>query len=226
MEGDDPMMKKYVPFSDGVHTTPSGGLLMAHTILTGLHAPALVSEAIIDVSSSKAVGNKCKIADLAIGAEQNDITFMRSDEALPLPVQKDWLPMLPFTNELKDLNWYGLIVKGLKDGDYNVSIDGVAAGKFPAKDLTTGVNLGNLTSGPLFDQANKVLNAINAKNHLVAQRFFDVVLFKSPNWLKDVADERKPVELKKRMEKIDEAQTAIYKLAEPKTHKFEIKRVP
>ena len=31
------------PFPDGVHTNPAGGLLMAHTILVGLQAPAEVS---------------------------------------------------------------------------------------------------------------------------------------------------------------------------------------
>src|SRR5262249_21118477 len=35
--------KNVNPFPDGVHTSPSGGLLMAYVILTGLHAPAQVS---------------------------------------------------------------------------------------------------------------------------------------------------------------------------------------
>ena len=40
MEADDPKAKKAMPYYDGFHTSPPGGLLMAHAILTGLKAPA------------------------------------------------------------------------------------------------------------------------------------------------------------------------------------------
>jgi hypothetical protein len=130
--------------------------------------------------------------------------------------------MLPYTNELRDLNWYGLTVKGLKDGNYTVSIDGKEVGKYSAKELAAGVNLGNVTTGPVWEQGNKVFQAINAKNQLVHQRFRGVVMFNAPEWLADVAAERKPMELKKRMEKIDAAQANIYKLATPVERKFEV----
>ncbi|HEY1190754.1 MAG TPA: SGNH/GDSL hydrolase family protein [Gemmata sp.] len=224
MERDDPETKKAVPYYDGFHTAPPGGLLMAHAILTGLNAPALVSDATFTIEADgKAAGGseKCALSEgkYADGA----LTFTRTDEALPLPVQKDWLPMLPYTNQLKDLNWYGLTVKGLKAGDYTVSIDGTAVGTFAAKDLAAGVNLGNLTAGPVWEQSNKVLQAINAKNTIVSGRFFGVVMFNAPDWLADVAAERKPAELKKRMDKIDAAQAEVYKLATPVARKWEVK---
>ena len=53
----------------------------------------------------------CKVTDMKY--TPTSVTFTRLDEALPLPVQKDWLPMLPYTNELKDLNYYGLAVPGV-----------------------------------------------------------------------------------------------------------------
>jgi lysophospholipase L1-like esterase len=222
MEQDDPMAKKAVPYPDGFHTAPPGGLLMAHAILTGLHAPAVVSDVTIDLAGKKVDAVGAKVEGMA-NDPIDGLSFTRTDTALPLPVQKDWLPMLPYTNELKDLNWYGLRVKGLMDGDYTVSIDGKEAGKYSAKDLAAGVNLGNLTAGPVFDQANKVLQAISAKNQLVHQRFRGVVMFDIPDWLKDVGTERKKQELAKRMEKIDTAQAEIYQMAKPKAHKFEIK---
>jgi len=46
----------------------------------------------------------------------------------------------------------------------------LAVARYSAKELAAGVNLGNATSGPVFDQANKVLTAINTKNDLVSQR--------------------------------------------------------
>lgn len=223
MEQDDPMAKKAVPYYDGFHTSPPGGMLMAHAILTGLHAPALVSDVSIDVSNAKADAKGCKVESLSTAPNDVGVSFTRTDDALPLPVQKDWLPMLPYTNELKDLNWYGLTVKGLKGEKFTVSIDGKLVGTFSAKELAAGVNLGNLTAGPVWEQGNKVLQAINAKNGQVGQRFFGVVMFNAPEWLADVAAERKPAELKKRMEKIDALQADVYKLAQPVARKFEIK---
>jgi lysophospholipase L1-like esterase len=222
MERDDPEAKKARPYGDGFHTSPPGALLMAHAILTGLHAPALVSDVTIDAGKGQAAATACKVADVTNFTAEGG-AFTRTDFALPMPVQKDWLPMLPYTNELKDLNWYGLTVKGLKAGDYTVSIDGAAVGKFSARQLADGVNLGNLTAGPVWEQANKVFQAINAKNQMVHQRFRGVVMFNAPDWLADVAAERKPLELKKRMAKIDAAQAEVYKLAAPVARKFEVK---
>ncbi len=222
MEKDDPDAKKAVPYYDGFHTSPPGGMLMAHAILTGLKAPAMVSDVVVDVSSAKADTKGCKVDGVSTAPNDAGVTFTRTDAAIPMPVQMSWLPMLPYTNELKDLNWYGLTVKGLKAGDYTVSIDGVAVGKFSSKQLAEGVNLGTLTAGPVWEQGNKVLQAINAKNQMVAQRF-GVVRFNAPDWLADVAAERKPAELKKRTDKIDAAQAEIYKLATPVARKFEVK---
>ena len=219
MAKDDPEAKKAVPYYDGFHTSPTGGLLMAHAILTGLKAPNMVSDVVIGGGKAEAKG--CKVGDVAMSTG-GAVAFTRTDDAIPLPVQKDWRSMLPYTNELKDLNWYGLTVKGLGDGDYNVKIDGVEVGKFTGKQLGEGVNLGTLSVGPIFDQGAKVLQAINAKNAMVKDRFFGVVRFNAPDWLADVAAERKPAELAKRMAKIDAAQDEVYKLAKPVPRKFEI----
>ena len=222
MEVADPEAKIAKPYPDGFHTASSGGLLMAHAILTQLHAPATVSTATVSTKELKDPfsGVGCKITDFVV--TDDGVSFTRLDEALPLPIQKDWLAMLPYTNDLKDLNLYGLTVLDLKEGDYDITIDGVKAMKATAKDLAAGVNLGNVQVGPIYEQSNKVWQAINAKNTLVRDRF-GIIRFNAPDWLADVAKERKPVELAKRMEKIEKAQAEIYKLAEPKPHKFEIK---
>ena len=223
MELDDPKALKAKPYGDGFHTSPPGGLLMAHAILTQLNAPAVVSTATVvaDERTTEApspVG--CKLSDVT--KIDGGVSFTRLDDALPLPIQKDWLAMLPYTNDLKDLNLYGLTVAGLKDGDYDIAIDGVKVAKASAKELAAGVNLGNVQAGPIFEQGNKVWQAINAKNAMVKDRFFNVVRFNAPDWLADVVKERKPAELAKRMEKIDKAQADIYKLAAPVPHKFTV----
>ncbi len=58
MEKDDPMAKTAKPFGDGFHTASPGGLLMAHAILTGLNAPAKVTDVVID--GGKAQTERCK----------------------------------------------------------------------------------------------------------------------------------------------------------------------
>jgi len=222
MEVDDPKAAKAKPYYDGFHTASPGGLLMAGAILTELNAPAVVSSATLIADGRKIEGAApvgCKITDIV--KTDSGIAFTRLDESLPVPVQKEWLPMLPYLNELKDLNFYGLTVLGLKDGDYDIAIDGVKVMKATAKEIAAGVNLGNVTVGPIFEQGNKILAAITAKNKMVFDRFFNVLKYNLPAWIEDGAA-MKTKEVAKRMEKIDAAQAAIYKLAEPVPHKFTV----
>jgi|SRR5579883_1152597 len=210
-------------FPDSVHTNDAGGLLMAHTILVGLHAPALVSDAVIDAARKEAKATRCKVAGVAGGAD--GVSFERADEALPLPVIKGWRGLLPYVDDLNDLNRYGLTVTGLGAGRYDLTIDGAKVASFTDKELAAGVNLGNLAAGPLFEQGQAVLAAINTKNGIVHQRFRGVVMFSVPDWLADVGESRKEAELKKRKALIDAKQAEVYNLARPKPHKFELKLV-
>jgi lysophospholipase L1-like esterase len=224
MTKDDPKAEKAKPYYDGFHTAPPGGLLMAHAILTELKAPALVSHAYIltgakgEVQASKG----CKVDDQK--GDETGVAFTRTDDALPLPVQKDWLPMLPYTNELKDLNFYGLSVSGLKGGSYDVLCDDVKVGTFTSQELAAGVNLGNATGGPIFDHAQKVFDAITAKNNMVRSRFFDVLRFSPPGWVKidDLAGQKK-AEAAKRLPAIEAAQKKVFEVAQPKPHKWEVR---
>lgn len=221
MAKDDPKAAKAKPFGDGFHTAPPGGLFMAHAILTQLKAPALVSHVGHSVGSgTKEIG--CKVTDLK--SSDTEVSFTRADDALPMPIQKDWLPMLPYTNELKDLNRYELLITGLKAGQYDVLIDGVKVATHTEKELAEGVNLGNVTSGPVYDHGQKVLEAINNKNNLVRSRFFDVLRFNPPGWVKidDLAGQKK-AEAAKRLPAIEAEQKKVNELAQPKPHKWEIK---
>jgi lysophospholipase L1-like esterase len=203
------------PFGDSVHTSPSGGLLMAHTILTGLKAPALVSDVTIDAANGKAQTRACKVTQLKSAA--NRVTFERTDDALPLPVQENWVSILPYVNQLKGLNWYGLKVTGLTKGKYNLLIDGKDVDSYSAEQLAEGVNLGNVRKGPLYDQGNKVFKAIGTKNDLVHKRFRSVVMNNR------LDPEKKKEDLAKRMEQISKMQADIYKLVKPASHQFELK---
>jgi lysophospholipase L1-like esterase len=211
------------PFHDGFHTASPGGLFMAHAILSGLHAPALVSQVDIDISGGPAKTQACTVTGLE--RSPTGISFERTDESLPIPIQKDWVSLLPYVNDLKDLNWYGLKVNGLAAGKYSLLVDGTEVAAYTAEQLAAGVNLGNLTSGPIHAQGQQVFDAINAKNLIVHQRFRGVVMFQAPDWLTDVAAERKPRELTKRLELITAKQVEIDRLVQPAKHRFELKPV-
>lgn len=217
--------KDVKPFGDGFHTSSPGGLLMAHTILTGLKAPALVSEVAIDAAKSEAKATRCKITNLKVG--DKEITFERSDDALPLPIQKEWVTLLPYLSQLNDLNVYSLKVTGLSGAMYKLTIDGKEVGTIPAKELAAGVNLGNLMVGPVYEQSQKVFSAIKSKNQVVHQRFRGALMvnLNFPDWAADLRsqfEERKQKELKTRREKIDLLQAEVYKLAQPETRSFKL----
>lgn len=211
------------PFPDGFHTAPSGGLFMAYAILTGMKAPAQVSDVTIDVPSSKVTASACQVTGLS--ADPAALEFSRLDEALPLAIPADYASLLPYLNSLKDLNWYGLKVTGLASGKYSVVIDGAEVAQYTADELGSGVNLGLASKGPIYDQGKKVRDLINAKNQMVHQRFRGVVMANVPEWLADVAAERKPAELAKRLEKIAAAQAGVYEAAQPVKHQWAIKAV-
>ncbi|TXT35654.1 MAG: hypothetical protein FD138_1269 [Planctomycetota bacterium] len=223
MEKDE--AKAVIPFGDGFHTSPNGGMMMAHAILTALKAPALVSDASLDVATKATKTQACEVSNATLAVDE--VEFDRLDECLPLPIQKDWVTLLPYVNHLKDLNWYGLKVTGLADGHYKLSIDGTEIGnyKYSSKQLAEGVNIGNVPSGPVHAQAQKVFDAINAKNAIVHQRFRGVVMFNAPDWLADVVAERKPAELNKRMDQIKAKQAEVYELAKPAKHRWRLERI-
>jgi lysophospholipase L1-like esterase len=216
------------PFTDGVHTSTAGGWFMANTILVGLHklrqgmADHSVSTATIRLpnvptsSQDQSLDHSCAISN--VKETKDGVEFDRLDEALPVPVQSDWVSLLPYVNGLRDMNWYGLRAVGPKGGKYTVKIDKADVGvSFSNKELEEGVNLGNLTKGPLHDQGMRVLAAINAKNKLVQQRFRGVVMRRQ--WANE---EERQKELDRRMKIIDEKQAEIYKMAQPAPHHFEL----
>jgi len=221
MEQDDPKAKTAVPYYDGFHTSPPGGLLMAHAILTGLKAPARVSEVELTAVGGDIMAKGARVTDLDAGP--NGVTFTRLDDALPVPVQKDWVSMLPYTNGLNDLNRYGLKVTGLAGGTYVVAADGKEVGRYTAKQLADGVNLGTATAGPVWEQGNKVLQAINDKNKIVHGRFRGILLNGDPYWNTAAGQKRRAAELATRRAEIDAAQAEVYKLAAPPARRWEVR---
>jgi len=206
MEKDDPKAEKAKPYYDGFHTASPGGLLMAHAILTGLKAPAMTLPSVDQTKTAEQKPDALSTTTLS---------FTRSVSPLSMPLMKDWVPMLPYINKFNDLNSDAVVIKSLSSGNYEMMLAGKSVGIFTEKDFAEGVNLGTLTAGPNYERGVKLLEAINAKNNKVHDRFRQVVMFQMPAWLKDVGEPLRVAERAKRLEVIEKLQKDVYTLAKP-----------
>jgi lysophospholipase L1-like esterase len=216
-------------FPDSVHTNSKGGVLMAHSILTAMHAPAVVSDLALDATGKVTASDGCKVSDVKAGSDS--ITFTRLDNALPLVLSADQKGLLPYLDNLANLNRYGLKVAGLdKAGRYELKIDGKKAATFTGEQLAKGVNLAGEDLGPITLQSADVWKAMLAKNQLLRYRFnnFRRNAAAPPPLLSE--EEQKQItglraqELAVVDKVLDAQRKKLYELAQPKPHQFELVR--
>ncbi len=198
---------------DEIHPGPTGHTLMASIILKQLHAPALVSSATLEVNadlSAKLVGAvQCAVTNVKY--EKNQLSFDRADECLPMPVDERAMPALKLAPLLDDLNRYELKVAGLKEGRYDILIDGQAATSVTHLELATGWNMA-VSAGPITRQACDVLALIFKKN-LVGQALWEAQIHGRKAKLPGLQTQR------------DELEAQINATCQPKPHHFVIQPV-
>ena len=205
--------KILVTGGDAVHPGPPGQALMAASILKGMSFPREVSSAIVDVSG-KATGTHCKIFDVDT---KDGVKFHRLDAALPyFPEQAK--SILKWTPLLDETNHYGLQVTGLSGGKYAVRLGGTQVAEYSAAELAAGVNLAAaaLTAGPVADQVNNVVKAVNAKTTYFHDKIYRGLVLNNPAnilELKDVPaaerEKRREALVQERLQKMPELDAAI-----------------
>ncbi len=215
-------------FPDSVHTNGRGGLLMAHSILTAMHAPAVVSDMTIDAVQTTSTTERCKVEGVKKGLD-GTLAFTRIDEALPLVLTKDQQQLLPYLDQLAKLNYYGLKVTGLdKDSTYEVKIDGKAAARYKGADLAKGVNLALADLGPIAQQSQEVWKALLAKNNVLRWRYNNLRKAVPPPGFN--AEEQKDwtaartTELAALDRALERHRRQLYAAAQPKGHEFSVSR--
>jgi hypothetical protein len=201
---------------------------MAASILKAMSFPREVASASID-SSGKAKSNNCTITDVAVSAH-GGVTFQRLDAALPyFPEQAksilQWAPLL------EEMNHYGLQVKGLQAGTYEVRLGGNKVAQYSAEELGSGVNLAAaaLSGGPVADQVKKVVKAVDAKTNYFHDKIFRGLVLanvaKLPEF-KDVPpgelEKRRQALIEERLKKMPELDAAIRAALETKPYPVEI----
>lgn len=151
---------------DRIHPGNAGHFVMAYLFLKeqGL-AGKPVAEIGIDVAGKKiAKSENCLLSALSVST--SEVRFDYLANSLPFPQdtiarlwgnpskQAEALDWIPFNN---DMNREMLTVKGLRSGNYAVSIDGSSIGIFTGAELMAGVNLALVKTTPQYEQAMSVL---------------------------------------------------------------------
>lgn len=140
---------------DRVHPGAPGHLMMAWLFLKTQGAPSVVSKVTLDAASGRVVEN-VNAEVTAVTKNDAGVTFTVLEKALPFPIDpaaKAVLGLLPIET---DLNQEILSVRGLAFGNYDLTIDGVAVGRYSAPQLEHGINLAINEATPQFKQAQTV----------------------------------------------------------------------
>jgi len=149
---------KFTMIPDSIHPSPPGQLLMAYGLIVALDAETPASGLALALPSEDITPDGCKVDDLVV--TDDEISFTRRDEALPVYFDPEALAVLPYAPALKDINSYPFKVTGLAPGKWLLTVEGEEVGAFTADEFAAGVDLGN-QPGPWRTLGKKV-NDINA----------------------------------------------------------------
>ncbi|MCH5596468.1 SGNH/GDSL hydrolase family protein [Niabella ginsengisoli] len=169
--------------NDRIHPGVDGHLVMAYLFLKaqGLKNKK-VAEMTINATTSKVERtDNCIITDVKAG--QDELRFDYLAKALPYPVdtmptgewnamqrrETDALELVPFNQEL---NQEMLFVKGLKNNNYAVEIDGRKIGEWSAEQLGAGINLAEQRRTPQYEQA-MAIKKLNEERWQIERRLRD-----------------------------------------------------
>jgi lysophospholipase L1-like esterase len=190
----EPNPKITIMGGDAVHPGPPGQALMAASILRGMHFPREVSSVAID-ANAKGVEPRMTNCKVTLLPAKSGVRFQRLDHALPY-FPKEAESILKWTPLLNEMNHYGLEVKGLQPGKYEVRLGGKKAAEYTAEELEKGVNLAAaaLKVGPVADQVKAIWTLVKAKTDYFHDDIFRGVVLAGNN--KDQYAERmKPMPL-------------------------------
>lgn len=155
---------------DWIHPDATGHLMMAAVILKALGADGFVSSVEVDAGGKLIEAKGCQVQGVA--AADGGVQFDRLDERLPFPIPDEARAILPHCPEVFELSQYMLKVRGLKDGNYELKINGITTATLTARQLAEGVNLtglghrdqGQPVDSPIVTQGRAILTAAGNKN--------------------------------------------------------------
>lgn len=202
-KSEPPDRKTSLYVADGVHLSELGQMAMAFAILKGLGAPAEVSWVTLDaVGPALMEARGCKVSGLK--READTLLFERLDEGLPINfgfLAAFSYRFVPFPDELAR---YGLTVKNLPPGQYEIVASNRLIGRFSAEQLAAGLNITWVTpdawqpGGP-WDAQWTALSPVTDARDLLSQSELRATAFLSEhprltNWCEQIAAANKQLE--------------------------------
>ncbi|MCX7825706.1 MAG: GDSL-type esterase/lipase family protein [Verrucomicrobiae bacterium] len=172
-----PDKKTALHLPDGVHLTELGQLAMAFAILKGLGAPADVPWVTVDAAGPALLEAKgCKVTGLK--RESDTLQFDRLDDGLPINFGFLAAFNYRFVPIPDQLGRYGLTVKNLPRGQYEIIAAGRLVGRFNEQQFAAGLNISTTTpdpwqpGGPWDAQWTALAPLTEARDHLMLSRFY------------------------------------------------------
>jgi len=153
---------------DRIHPDYAGHLVMAYLFLK---AQGLAGKPVADFAvnaKTKAVSKSVNCTISNVSGSEGNISFDYLANSLPYAFdtvefkgpwgqhgkQIEGIKYVPF---MQDFDKEMLTVKGLKSGDYKLSMDGQEIGEWSSKDLEAGINLAEQTYTPEYQQALAIM---------------------------------------------------------------------
>lgn len=113
---------------------------LAFALLRTLQGATPVSAAVIDAGAGRVVSaTRCAVT--AVTVQSNAISFVRADQALPTWLDPEARAVYRYLPLADTMNQYGLVVKGLAGGNWQLTVAGTPVAVFSAAELAAGVNL-------------------------------------------------------------------------------------
>ncbi len=141
---------------DRVHPNVDfGHFIMAYQFLKAQGVPKYVSKIVLDVESRMPIEVQNASLEL-LKTSSDSASFSALENSLPFPQTESIakaLGVVPFEAEM---NQEVLVVQGLEDGMYSLSIDGIEIGSWSAAQFAEGINLAIMNAAPQYQQALKV----------------------------------------------------------------------
>jgi lysophospholipase L1-like esterase len=150
---------------DRVHPGAVGHLVMAYLFLKAQGVPGTVADMELNAKEKTVVKQEnCRVTDLAVSADR--VAFSCLERALPFPVdqrEEAALKLVPFT---ADLNREIIRISGLREGKYELRIDGTTVLTGTADDFAEGINLAVARRTPQYKQALAVAEIVDKRHRL------------------------------------------------------------
>lgn len=140
---------------DRVHPGTTGHFIMFYEIISAIESPNVVAQISINLQQNNLIQTKnCSVYNLEVS--DKSISFNCMENSLPYPVDASLEKAISLVSFEKDFNKEVLQVKGIKDGQYDLFIQGELINTFSKKELNQSINLSNQFNTPQYKQALQI----------------------------------------------------------------------